>query len=116
MPDGYSLAICPHSPYIILDVDRHGKINGFNNIPEELGGELSMTLSYETKNHGRHFWFKYSGDKILANKASGLGIDLRTHKGYVVWYMEKDVRSYMHRIKETSSELNIWLEKLFSYK
>ena len=33
VPDGYGLAISPHHPYIILDIDQHGTINGFDNIP-----------------------------------------------------------------------------------
>ena len=88
----------------------------FENIPLKLYPELQETLSYPTPSDGRHYWIKYTGTKALANKASGLGIDLRTNKGYVVWYpKDKDIRDCLHEINETSSELNKWLEKLFSY-
>jgi len=115
IPKDYSLAICPSEGYIIIDVDKHGKENGFLNIPKELEKELDDTLNYSTKNNGKHYWFKYSGTKVLANKTSGLGIDLRTSKGYVVWYLDKDIRKYTDKINNTSLELNQWLEKLFSY-
>ena len=117
VPEGYSLAVSPwgHDNYIIVDVDRHGDIDGFKNIPVHLESQLSKTLNYATKNNGRHYWFKYTGDKILANKASGLGIDLRTNKGYVVWYPKTDIRDRLDEIKETSHRTNEWLEKLFSY-
>lgn len=113
IPEGYGLAICPNAPYIILDVDRHGNINGANNIPRELFDELYYTLNYPTKNNGSHHWLKYTGVKELMNKPSGLGIDLRTYKGYVKWYKDKDIRSYIHLINPTSETLNLWLEKLF---
>ena len=114
IPQGYSLAICPNSPYIIVDVDRHGEIDGFENIPKHLIKELFFSLSYTTKNNGFHIWLKYTGNETLLNKSSKLGIDLRTNKGYVKWYLDKDIRSYKHLIKESSPELNVWLEKLFS--
>lgn len=113
IPEGFSLAISPNNPYIILDIDKHGNINGFDNIPSELLLDLSEHFCYDTKNNGRHIWIKYSGNKPLLNKTSGLGIDLRTCKGYVKWYLDKDIRSYIHLIKESSVELNIWLESLF---
>lgn len=117
VPDGYNLAFSPEGDegYIVIDVDRHGDIDGFLNIPENLKHELNSTLNYNTKNKGRHYWFKYSGNKPLGNKASGLGIDLRTNKGYVVWYPKYDLRDHLHEIKETTTEMNQWLEKLFSY-
>lgn len=115
IPEGYSLAINPHHPYIIVDIDRHGDIDGCENISNDLKAELFLThFHYETKNNGFHVWLKYSGDKHLMNKTSGLGIDLRTSKGYVKWYLDKDIRSYIHKIKESSFELNLWLESLFS--
>lgn len=116
LPEGYSLAICPSGniKYIILDVDKHGDIDGFDFIPIDILCELERTLNYKTKNNGKHFWLKHTGNITLANKPSGLGIDLRTDKGYVVWYPEKDVRSRISEIKETSKELNEWLEKLFT--
>lgn len=115
VPEGYSLAITPSEGYVIIDVDRHGDVNGFDNIPPHLTHELAHTLKYETKNNGMHFWFKYNGSKPLGNKASGKGIDLRTHKGYVVWYPEGDIRTRMDEIRKSSDKLNYWLEELFSY-
>jgi len=115
VPEGYSLAVVPSEGTVIIDVDRHGKIDGFENIPKHLELELSQTFNYPTKNDGRHYWFRYTGDKPLANKASNQGIDLRTHKGYVVYYPKDDVRNNMENVLDSSSELNLWLEKLFSY-
>ena len=113
-PEGYSLAINPHHPFVILDIDKHGEVDGHSNIPEHLKSELLENhFKYATKS-GTHIWLKYSGDKHLMNKSSKLSIDLRTEKGYVKWYLDKDIRSYIHLIKETSKELNIWIEKLFS--
>lgn len=115
LPSGYSLAITPSEGYVIIDVDKHGDINGFDSIPEELKEELSNTLHYPTKNEGMHYWVKYTGDNKLANKASNRGIDLRTSKGYVVWYPTEDVRELIKNVKESSKELNTWLEELFGY-
>ena len=116
LPEGYSLAVMPSDDYIVIDVDRHGDTDGFNCIPNELMYELSNSLNYKTKNNGMHFWFKYTGDRPLANKGSGTGIDLRVGwKGYVIWYPETDIREHLDEIKNTSEELNEWLEKLFSY-
>lgn len=115
IPEGYKLAVCPSEGMIVIDIDKHGKKNGFTNIPPSLMFELKSTLNYPTKNNGRHFWFKYTGDKPLANKTSNLGIDLRTHKGYVVYYPDNDIRDNLHLIKESSNQLNVWLKKLFSY-
>ena len=115
IPEGFSLAVTPSKGYVIIDVDMHGDINGFNNLPNELLNELSHTLSYDTKNNGRHYWYEYTGDSILANKASSLGIDLRTHKGYVVYYPENDIRKQMHLVKGSSLEMNNWLEELFGF-
>jgi len=116
-PEGFSLAVVPSEGYIVVDVDRHGDIDGFDSIPTELKEEFIFTYHYPTKNNGAHYWFKYTGNKPLGNKASGVGIDLRTHKGYVVWYPEEDIRNVVksRRIKETSEKLNRWLEELFSY-
>lgn len=116
VPESYSLAISPSKGYVILDVDKHGEINGYSNIPLHIRDELENTLQYGTKNNGTHYWLKYTGDKELTNKPSGLGIDLRTEKGYVVWYKKGDIRDYMHLIKESSLNLNLWLEDLFHNK
>lgn len=119
LPDGYNLAVSPwgYDNYIIIDVDKHGDKNGFNFIPDKILFKLKESYHYSTKNNGMHFWFKYTGNKPLSNKASGLGIDLRTNKGYVVWYPKEDIRDVIksNLIKETNEELNLWLEKLFSY-
>ena len=117
VPEGYQLAINPSGNYIVIDVDvneEKGK-DGFKHIPIELLEELYSTLNYKTKRNGRHFWFKYTGNKPLGNKTSGLDIDLRTKNGYAIWYREGDIRDCLHLIKETSNEMNLWLEKLFSY-
>jgi hypothetical protein len=115
IPEGYKLAVSPCDNYIVVDVDVNDDKNGFDNIPAAILTELSETLNYQTKNKGRHYWLKYTGDKPLANKTSGLGIDLRTNKGYVVWYHNVRIKDCLHEIKETSIEMNYWLEKLFSY-
>lgn len=115
LPEGYNLAVSPSVGYVIIDVDVSKDKNGFNSIPSNIYFEIRETLNYDTKNNGKHYWFKYTGNKELANKTSGLGIDLRTHKGYVVYYPKNDIREQLHLIKETSQELNLWLEKLFSY-
>jgi len=115
VPEGYSLGISPGPGYIVVDVDRHGDIDGFDNVPRRFRDELDNTLHYTTKNNGGHFWFKYSGSGYLGNKTSKLGIDLRTDKGYVVWYIDGDIRDRMDDIKETSAELNAWLEGLFGF-
>ena len=125
LPDGYSLAVAPHQPYIILDVDRHGGVDGFENIPENIKVELEQSYSYPTKNNGVHYWLLYTGDKTLINKSSGLGVDLRIGAnketgnagGFVVYYEAqkgKDIRDHTHLIKETSKELNMFLESLFA--
>jgi hypothetical protein len=78
--------------------------------------ELDKTFNYPTKNNGKHYWLMYSGNRPLGNKTSGKGIDLRTNKGYVVYYPKDDFRNNIHLINKTSENMNLWLEKLFSYK
>lgn len=117
VPEGYSLAVSPSEGYVVVDVDRHGKIDGFDNIPKKIQTELNKSLSYPTKNNGKHYWLRYTGSRPLGNKTSGLGIDLRVGgKGYVVYYPKNDIREQMYLVKDSSKELNFWLEKLFSYK
>ena len=129
IPDNYDLAVNPHQPYIIVDVDRHGKKDGFLNIPEHLKAEMNATLHYPTKNNGQHSWFEYSGDKVLINKASNLGIDLRignkkfnekewTHGGYVKWHPRNTMKieDVLHLANKTSKDMNNWLESLFSHR
>lgn len=116
VPDGFSLAITPSEGYIIIDADRHGDVDGIDNIPDDILVELDNTLNYKTKNNGMHYWIKYTGDVILANKSSNLGVDLRTHKGYVVWYPKSDIRDMINKINDSSPALNSWLESLFGFK
>jgi len=116
VPEGYSLAVSPSGNYIVIDVDLHGDKNGFDNIPIDILNELNTSLNYKTKNNGRHYWFYYTGVEELANKTSNLGYDLRTSKGYAVWYHNEDIRNCLHLIKKTSINLNNWLEIWFSYK
>lgn len=115
VPAGYKLCASPGPGYLVIDVDRHGDKDGFEHIPKDILDELNMTFNYSTKNNGVHYWFKYTGDKELLNKASGLGIDLRFEsKGYVVFYMNGDIRDYIYLIRPTSKKINEWLESLFS--
>lgn len=125
IPEGYSLAISPNEPYIVIDVDRHEEDkDGFRIIPDDILQELESSFNYPTKNNGKHYWFKYLGDKQLPNKASGFGIDLRIGSrkgncgGYVKWHPRDtmDIRNEISKIKETSPRLNQWLEDLFFYK
>lgn len=116
VPEGYDLGISPSPGIVVIDVDRHGSKDGFDAIPNELLIELNNTLNYQTKNNGKHFWFRYTGNKVLANKTSGVGIDLRTHVGYCVWYPKKDIHECMLLVQESSEEMNQWLEKLFCFK
>ena len=116
IPEGYQLAVSPSDKYIILDVDRHGDVDGFENIPHLIQMELDETLNYNTKNNGKHYWMYYTGSNILANKTSGKGFDLRVgEKGYVVWYPKTDIRNHLNEIRHTSHQMNKWLEKHFSY-
>lgn len=115
VPKGFSLAVCPSDGYVIVDVDRHD-VDGFKHIPNNIKTELDKTLNYNTKNNGKHFWVKYTGNTNLANKSSNKGIDLRTSKGYVVWYPETDVNELIKDVNNSSSELNHWLEDMFGFK
>ena len=115
LPEGFSLAVSPSDNYVVVDVDMHGTVNGFDNIPDYIFKELTTSLHYDTKNQGMHSWLKYTGDKPLANKASKFGIDLRTNKGYAIWYPKKDFEESICEINDTSLEMNTWLESLFSY-
>lgn len=121
IPQNYFLAVCPSENIVILDIDNKNNKNGIDNIPEKLKSELFSTFCYNTKS-GMHVWINYTGNKILLNKSTKLGLDLRIgHNketgncgGYVKWYLEKDIRYYKHLIKDSSKNLNKWLEKLFS--
>lgn len=113
VPKGFKLAVCPNAPYIILDVDNKNGKRGMDNIPLSILQELNHSLTYTTKS-GFHYWIKYTGEKKLMNRATKYGLDLRTHKGYVAWYLDGDIRNYQHHIKESSPQLNEWLESLFA--
>ena len=129
IPEGYDLAVNPHHPYIIVDVDRHGKKDGFLSIPEHLKNELDATLHYPTKNNGMHYWFYYTGKKSLSNKASKLGIDLRTgnqkfsktewtNGGYVKWHPRDTIKieDVLWSAQPSSDNMNEWIDSLFYYK
>lgn len=117
VPDGYNLAISPSPGYIIIDVDNHdGKKNGFDIIPPHIMDEMKSSFHYNSKNNGMHCWFRYTGNKKLGNKTCGKGIDLRTEKGYVAYWHNESIEKCLHRIKDTSKEMNNWLEGLFCYK
>jgi hypothetical protein len=117
VPKGYTLAISPSIGYIIVDIDRHGEKNGFEHIPQDIYKELMSTFNYKTKNKGRHCWFKYTGDVVLACKPSKYGIDIRTGgKGYVCYYKGDDITKHLPEINETSDNMNKWLIKLFYSK
>ena len=49
VPKGYSLAINPSSPYMILDVDVKNGKNGFQHIPQHIKEELEHHFNYPTK-------------------------------------------------------------------
>ena len=61
-------------------------------------------------------------NKILKNMSSPLGIDLRIGSkdkhagGYVRYQGNKDIKECIHLIKDSSEELNLFLEDLFSNK
>jgi hypothetical protein len=111
IPSGYSLGVSPSEGYIILDVDVKPNKSGFDNIPEKILKELSKTFNYKTKNNGQHYWLKTNTD--LPNSTSGLNIDVRTSKGYVVWYSNEDIHESMNLVNTCSDEMNIWLRSIF---
>jgi len=120
IPDGYSLATCPSGNYVILDVDVKNNKNGFEHIPAFMLKELFKTFNYKTKSGGAHYWLNYTGDKILKNTSTEFGLDLRIGAkngncgGYVKYHHNVDIRECIHLIKNTSKEMNLWLEGLFS--
>lgn len=119
VPEGYDLAICP-GKYTILDIDNKNGKCGYAHIPKELEQELWNTLNYKTKSGGAHVWMLYTGNKILKNTSTKYGLDLRIGEtknnagGYVKYHYSGDIREHEYLIKETSANLNGWLEKLFS--
>ena len=121
VPNGFFKAVCP-GKYIVLDVDNKSPDkSGFNYIPDNILNELEKSFNYKTKSgNGRHYWLLYLGNKMLKNTSTKYFLDLRVGQtennsgGYVLYYHNKDIRECIHEIKETSLELNKWLEKLFS--
>lgn len=119
IPEGYTLAVAPSDNYIVLDVDNKNSKNGFLNIPDKHFLELEKTFNYYTKSGGKHYWVKYTGNKVLLNTSTKWALDLRVGAkpsnagGYVRYYHHADIRHCIHLIKESSNELNIWLESLF---
>ena len=120
IPEGYKLAVSPPEGIVILDVDTHDGVDGFQSIPEWATKELNNTVNYPTKNNGRHYWLKYTGTTSLGNKSSGVGLDLRTHRGYVVYYPSvkyaPTAEEVLSGVQDTSPAMNEWLESLFGYK
>lgn len=114
VPDGFSLAIVPEE-YVVLDIDVKNGKNGFNHIPMKIQEELDRTFYYNTKSGGRHYWILYLGDKQLMNRATSVGLDLRvSDRGYVKYNWSEDIRECVTSIRESSPELNSWLEELFA--
>ena len=123
IPEGYDLAVAPTDNYIVVDVDKKNDKNGFHHISNSIFLLLTETYHYNTKSGGAHFWLNYTGDKILKNTSTKYGIDLRISAkdgncgGYVKYHPAKDnedIRNHVNEIKESSIEMNKWLEKLFS--
>lgn len=122
----YDLAVCPtDEKMIVVDIDcKEGKINGYTNVPTTIFEELIQSFHYKTKSGGMHIFLHYTGDKVLMNKSTKFAIDLRIGAnkktrnagGYVKYAHHEDIRKCVHLIKETSEELNKWLESLFSYQ
>jgi hypothetical protein len=123
IPEGYSLAICPtNEKQIILDVDNKNGKCGFDHIPKLILEELNNTFWYYTKSGGAHYFLNYTGDKLLKNCSTKYGLDLRigankktgNNGGYVKYNHNVDIRECIPLIKETSVDMNKWLEELFS--
>lgn len=120
VPEGFDLAVSPSDNYVILDIDVKNGKNGFNHIPMHILAELNNSFNYKTKSGGAHYWLQYRGNKILINKSTEYGIDLRIGAkkgnagGYVKYHHNVDIRQCVSLIKDTSMELNMWLEQLFS--
>lgn len=120
IPEGYSLALSPgDSNIVILDVDCKNGKNGYDYIPQDIYLELGQTFYYDTKSGGRHYFIKYLGSKILKNTSTKFGLDLRIGSktdnagGYVRYQGNLPINQIDPLIKESSPELNSFLEKLF---
>ena len=120
IPTGMYLAVAPSENIVILDVDVKNNKNGFQNIPDSIQIELFNTFNYQTSSGGAHFFINYTGNKILMNRATKYGLDLRigakngNNGGFVRYQWHEDIRDCMHLIKDSSKQLNLWLEKLFT--
>ena len=116
IPKDYDLAINPSKNIIVIDidVDIEKNVNGFNNISEDILKELEETFNYSTKRGGKHYWLYYTGKEYLVNRSTEYNIDLRTNKGYARYNYHIDIRECLHLIKNTSHNINIWIENLFS--
>lgn len=124
IPEGnYDLAVCPtNEKQVILDVDVKNGKNGFLHIPMNILDELALTFHYSTKSGGEHYFLNYTGDKLLKNTSTSLGLDLRIGAniktknagGYVKYNGNIPVEEIEPLIKTTSKELNNFLENLFS--
>lgn len=120
IPFGFFLAVAPSDNIVILDIDLKGGKNGYLHIPIELRTELNKTYFYNTKSGGSHIFIKYTGNKTLKNMSTEKGIDLRIAAkgtnagGYVRWQGNIKPEECISLIKDSSKELNQWLEKLFS--
>ena len=119
IPENYHLAVSPSPGMVIIDIDKKNNKNGYLHIPEHLRKELNNTYWYHTKSGGAHVFVNYTGDKILKNCSTKFGIDLRISGdkyncgGYVRYNGDIRPEECIHLIKDSSKELNTWLEKLF---
>jgi len=122
IPEGYCLAVCPtNEKQIILDVDVKNGKNGYEYITNGIRYELENTFNYKTKSGGGHYYLNYTGNKLLKNCSTKYGLDLRIGAnkvtgnagGYVKYWHNKDIRKCIHLIKDSSEDMNLWLESLF---
>lgn len=119
VPENYHLAASPSPGMVILDVDKKKDKNGYLHIPEYLRKELNNTYWYKTKSGGAHVFINYTGNKTLRNCSTKFGLDLRISAdnyncgGYVRWQGDIKPEECISLIKDSSKDLNIWLEKLF---
>lgn len=122
VPEGYKLAISPSDNIVILDVDFKNGKNGYIHIPENIKEELDLSFNYKTNSGGAHYWLCYTGSRKLMNKSTTLGLDLRigskqgNNGGYVKYNHTEDIRECLYLIKNTSPDMNSWLEDLFAFK
>ncbi len=122
--DEYDLAVCPtNERQIVVDIDcKPGKSIGYYNIPDNLYLEMMQSFHYLTKSGGMHVFLNYVGNKLLKNCTTKYSIDCRVGAnkktgnagGFVRWNSKESPKDIEHLIKSTSSELNKFLEELFS--